>query len=140
LILLSPALFSGSDLTPILWFLVAYFGMLVVVRVATVSRRLRHGATEHSYYSGRPLLMRLNKRSDERSTTLAAEPLLVGLTGLVVQEMNAPLGTFLVLSAVGLVVSVGMSIMIERRRAIDLHDAHVEQRHVLERFRKMRGE
>lgn len=135
-----PAFFTRSDPTPILWFLATYVVMLFIVRIATVSRRLRRGVTEHSYYSGRPLLMRINKRADERSTKLAAEPMLVGITGLVVQEMNPPLGTFLVLAAVGLVVSVGTSLMIERRRALDLHDAHVEQRHIVERFRKMRGD
>ena len=135
-----PAFFPRCDPTPILWFLAAYVVMLFVVRAATLSRRMRGGVTEHSYYSGRPLLMRLVKRADERSTKLAAEPILVGITGIAVQDMNPALGTYLVFAAVGLLVSVGTSIAIERRRALDLHDAHVEQRHVVEQFRKMRGD
>jgi hypothetical protein len=106
---------------------------------ADVARRESRGDVEHSYYSGRPLLMPLFRHIGEADTKRVWEPALVVLGGAILRVQEPPLGTYLMLAGIGLGISEGMKHAIRRNRVTDMNDAMVEQRNLMERFRGMRS-
>lgn len=138
LMLFFPAFWEGHDPEPLFLYLCAFVGICLCIRVAGWRRR---GSEQHSFYSGTPLLLGVvGRHLGEVKTKAAIEPLVVWGVGSMVQSHNEPFGVYLELAAVGLLISVNAALYMERRRALDMHDAFVEQRSMTERFRKMRGE
>ncbi len=129
---------EGYDLMPLMRFLGAFLLMCFLVRLGGLVRRRRDGQGVHSRYTGYPRLMRLMPRADERRVKGALEPLLVFFAGIFASPTSEPLGGYLILTSVGLAVSVQLSVGYERQRVIDMNDAYLEQRYVAERFREMR--
>ena len=135
-----PAFFERHDPRPMMWFLAAFLWMCLMARAGTVARQRGGEPEEHSYYTGRPRLMRVFRRIPEVNLKSVTEPFLVFVAGLVAHEMNEPLGTYLMFAAVALLVSVKLSVRYERVRALDMNDSLLEQRRVTDQWRDMRGE
>lgn len=133
-----PMFWQGHEVGPQFGFLLAFLMMCCIVRVATIARRLRGGAREHSYYSGRPRLMRFVSRMNEMTIKGAVEPMLVFLAGRLVSELSKPLGHYLMLASLGLFISVQVTRAEDRQRTLDLHDASMDQRRIMDQWRTMR--
>lgn len=130
---------EGSDVRPLVWFMMAYLAMCAVARVGSLWRTLRH-QHEHSLYTGYPRSMRVLPRLDEITAKRAIEPVLVFLAGLFTLPHSEPLGSYFIVAAFGLFASVQLSLGVERLRAQDLYDAMIDQQNVTERFRELRGD
>lgn len=139
-LLFYPVFWQGHNIEPVMLFLGVFLGMCVVIRARTQRRRARGGPQPHTLYGGYPRLARIAGKIGEPTIKSKLEPLLVWLTGLLVSEINRPLGAYLMLAAFGLAISVHAVLSLERKRALDMHDALIDQRGVTERFRHTRGE
>lgn len=139
LIPLYAACWEGYDIAPLFYFLGAYVVMCAVARFGTFVRDHRNDH-EHSRYGGYPRIMLIFPRLKEIAVKRGLEPALVFLVGTLTLAYNQPLGCYLILAAFGLFSSVHLSISYERQRAQDLFDAMIDQRHLTERFREMRGD
>lgn len=137
LIFLFPALCPEDNPEPMLWFLGAFFVAIAAARVGIVARVKRGEPGPHSMYTGTP---RIHGRMSETTVKRANEPIFVIVVGAVVHELSAPLGSYLMLAGVALLVSANLTAAGERRRVLDMHDAFEEQRALAERWRSMRGE
>ena len=60
--------------------------------------------------------------------------------GFLLRQINPPLGTYLMLAAGSLCISVCASEAEERTRALDMNDAVMNQESVADRFREMRSD
>lgn len=130
----------GHDVGPMLTYF-ALFLLFCFAQRMDALKRLSHGvAPGHSRYTGWPLLMRLFRRTNEVTLKRIIEPALVFLCGAMVCDANEPLGKYLMLASLGLFISVQSNLNFERTRATDMNDALIDQRHVSERFRDMRGD
>lgn len=128
-----------EDCRPLLGFLFAYLAMCFLARLGMGWRALR-GVRSHTRYNGRPRLLRLCPWMDEVRFKKQVEPVLVFTLGVLLLPLSQPLGSFLMVAAFALVVSVHMVDTYGRVRAMDMHDAFLEQRELAERFRRMRDE
>lgn len=131
-----PVFWPEHDATPMVGFLFAYLAMCAIVRVCVVTRR-RGSEPQHTHYTGRPRIMRITGRLSELTVKRGVEPMLLFLSGVFTLPASEPLGSYLMLAAFGLFVSVNLSLAFERTRALDMRDAYLEQRGVAERFREM---
>lgn len=134
------AFWRGHDVSPLLMFVLFYLGMCAAARARMLRSRAAGGPQEHSGYNGQPWLMRFWPQLSEERLKTTIEPALLLLIGLLVMPLNAPLGSYVMLGAVGMIVSVQMYLADQRARVLDMHDAHVEQQNVVEGFRHARGE
>lgn len=121
------------------------FGLVFLFRwlcvLGRVAKRVKQGGPEpHSGYTGTPLLMRLFPTATELRIKEGYEPWLVCIVAVGVMTLNPPLGFYLFYAGFGLGISVTMGRVYQRERAIDLNDAYLEQRGVVEQFRDMRGD
>lgn len=123
----------GYDLLPLLWFAGAYLAMCLLSRLGVFVRWLRKDI-EHSYYTGRPHLLRIFPRWNELVLKRVLEPLLVCAIGIVVAQFNFPLGCYLTTASIGLALSVAITDERARTRALDLRDAIIEQRVTIRRL------
>ena len=139
LLMVYAAAWPAHDPRPLLAYLALYLVMCLVARAESLSRRLR-GRREHSRYGGLPRIARLMPRLSEVTIKRVVEPLLVLLLAMVITPLNEPLGTYLLLTAFALCISVNMTAAYDHVRAVDMHDALLEQQQLTERFRAMRGE
>jgi hypothetical protein len=133
-----PAFWPGRDPGPVFTFLRLFLVVCILARMASAARRLRAGPQEHSYYTGRPWLMRLVRRQPEVDLKGAAEPVLVWVAALTAYGANEALGTYLSLAGVALLISVRLGVAYEKTRALDIHDALADQRRIAEQWRRMR--
>jgi hypothetical protein len=110
--------------------LLAYFGLYVVAYFftiyATIKRHWR-GQIEHTRYNGWPRFLPQRLGRFERSFKIVIEPNAVFLVGLDLAHWNWPLGLYLMFNAFCMFWSNIISIRFERRRAMDLQDAVLEQ-------------
>jgi hypothetical protein len=81
---------------------------------------------EHSYYTGRPRLMRYMGRASEVTIKRLVEPAFVFFTGIFVMPVSEMLGSYLCLAAGGLLVSVNVNLAYERTQAMDMNDASID--------------
>lgn len=118
-----------------------YFLGLYLFRCATIRMQIfrdaRSGVRRHSRYSGRSRLTGSYPERDELTLKRSTEPALVTVLGVCVLAFNAPLGFWLVLSALALRYTVELSLQHERIRAQDTFDGFLEQQRVTERFRRL---
>jgi hypothetical protein len=131
---------EGYDPTPLLQFLLAYVVMCALARIGIMARLRRGGAQEHSRYNGFPRLMAITRRISERTIKCVVEPMLVFFVGVFTMPTSEPLGGYLMLAALGLLISTQLTAGYERIRALDMYDAYVNQNQVAQDFRDMRGE
>lgn len=139
LIIFYPVFWTGHDPRPMLGFLIAFLFMNLMARISRVLRR-REVEDGHSLYSGYPRIMRFTGRVSELTVKRGIEPFLVFFTGIFILPVNQPLGSYLMLAAFGLFTSVNMGLAFERTRAIEMHDAYLEQRSLAEQLRDMRDD
>lgn len=130
----------GHNLDPLFGFLGLVFFLLLCIRARIALRRKRGGPQPHSYYSGTPWLMRFTGRMSELKVKCEVEPFFVMAVGLLTVALNPVLGGYLTIASFGLLLTTNLARDYERKRALDMHDAHMAQRNVVERFRDMRGE
>lgn len=126
------------DFEPMLAFLGCFVCMVLAIRARIRLRGKRGEAQPHTRYSGTPWLMRFTGRMDEVKVKCMVEPFFTFLVGGLFCEANPPLGGFIMFASAGLLVSNGLAADYERRRAADMHDAYVDQRRVVDRFRDLR--
>jgi len=126
-----------NDPRPLMCFLGLYFVACVWARFGTASQ-IRRGIIQHSFYSGAPRLMRwpIFRRMKEATVKALIEPLSVVLSAAYLMPLNEPLGSYLLIAAVGQMISQGMAHSYEEQRLMNARDAYLEQRHLAERFRE----
>jgi hypothetical protein len=128
------------DVIPMLTYLLFYLLFCFAQRMDSLKRARQGGEQEHSRYTGRPLLMRFTGRMNEIAVKRIVEPVFVFLVGVFICSANEPLGKYLMLAAVGLLVSVQSTLVFDQTRATDMNDAMIDQQHAAKRFREMRGD
>lgn len=138
IVLLYSLFWEGYDVMPLLRFLGMFLFMCFLARVGAAARRRRGGPQEHTRYTGFPRVCSVFRRLSERTAKMVVEPMLVFLAGAFVMPVSEPLGGYLMLASVGLLISVHMSVGYDRVRALDMNDASIDQRQIAERFREMR--
>ncbi len=126
------------DPEPVLMFLLAYVAMCAAVRARLAIRRKRNLPQPHSRYTGTPRLMRFTGRMNEVKVKCMVEPLFTFAVGGVVLSVSPPLGGYLMVASLGLLISTNLTEGYERERARNMHDAYLEQRRVVDRFRDLR--
>ena len=135
-----PIFWPDRDPEPLLWFLATYLFLLLCAKGKVAKRRARGKPMEHSYYTGRPRLLRLTRGRGEVRIKTTLEPALVLITGMVATGINEPLGAYLMLAGVGLGLTVTASAHQDRMRALDMHDALLDQRRITELWRRGSGQ
>lgn len=139
-IFFSTAFWRDENIAPVLLFLLAYLVACGIARFAVMARVKSGGAQIHTYYTGAPRIMRWVGSMSEETVKRIVEPMLVFLIGALVLQANVPLGTYLMLAAGGLFASVNLAAGFDRTRALDMHDAYLDQCNAAERFREMHGQ
>lgn len=139
LVLLYSLFWKGHDVRPLLWFLPLYLAMCLFVRIG-VAWRCRQGDQEHSLYNGRPYLSKLLPRWKETTIKGIVEPIILFVGGALILAANQALGSFIMLVGFGQMGLMKLIMGNEHMKAIDLNDAMLEQRNLVEVARKMRGE
>lgn len=134
------AFFRGQDIRPVLLFLGLYLVMCAIVRIAVAMRVRRGGSQGHSLYSGTPLAMRFAGGLSEETVKRIIEPMLVFVVGTLFMAASQPLGTLLMLASFGLFASTNLAAGFHRTRALDAHDALLDQQQVGEHLNEMRGQ
>jgi hypothetical protein len=134
-VLVATTIWPGHDPTPLLVFLGAYLTACMAGK-AGIAHRRKIGLLEHSYYNGRPFFLkwRLFRNVKERSAK-GFEPFLVFFLGAFVMPLSEPLGAYLMVAALGLLVSLGMAETYERTRQLDMRDALIDQQNAAQRLR-----
>ncbi len=140
LILVFPIFWHGHDVGPLFGFLFAYMAMFLIERGRQLARFVRGGSCEHTYYSGRPWALSVWRRLDETKVKCLWEPLLVLLLGALIMDFSQPLGGYLMLASAGLMVSANATRAQTHARVLDMHDAWIDQRNVMDELRGMRRE
>lgn len=137
-----PALWPGEDPGPMLCYFGLVLVLLVVAWAAIASRRWHGKPAPHSYYNGVPLLLKLPRprwsKVNEQDVKGYQEPAVVGLVGMFLTEVNKPLSVYLLLAAVAMLLSERVAQLVTRNRLLDLQDAQLEQRSLMEQFRGQR--
>lgn len=129
------------DATPLIGLLLAYLAMCFCIRIGVLTRARRGGQQVHSLYNGYPRLMTVTRGLfRERTVKLIVEPVLTLVIGALTMALSQPLGGYLMVASVGLLVSVHLSAGYDRVRAMDMYDAYVEQQQLSSTFQHMRGD
>ncbi len=138
LVLVYSLFWREHDPTPLWAFLGCYLLAWGAAR-AGILRRRAHGDNEHSFYSGTPSILRwpvFRRWLGERAAKAWMEPLLVLGCGIGLTHLSQPLGSYVMLAAAGMVMSMAIARAHERTRLMDMRDAYIEQRSLAERFRE----
>ena len=133
------ALWPQDDPRPLFGFLLIYVVRCFAERVRSLRRQAR-GEPCHSRYNGAPSLQRFFPKWDETRIKQRIEPWATMALGGLLMQWTPPLGSFLLVSWLGLMASQTSDVASERRRAQDMYDAYVEQQIAIEEFRRMRGD
>lgn len=122
------------------FFLGSYFIACCSHKARIAERVKRGGPQPHSRHTGTPWLTRLLPRVGEARIKSFVEPMLTFLIGAVVAgTLSPPVGGFLMAASLGLLISNNIGNGTEQQRALDMHDAYLDQRSVIDRFRNGRG-
>ncbi|MBL8696202.1 MAG: hypothetical protein JNJ88_19055 [Planctomycetes bacterium] len=130
-----PALASEPDPGPMWSFLTLFLVACAIARASSFAKRLRHGDSEHSYYTGRPAFAGLLRRIGEERVKGVIEPIIAMLAGTVMLEFNSTLGGYWLAAGLALAITVQMQLFRDRRRAMDMRDAYFDQQRVARRWR-----
>jgi hypothetical protein len=131
----------GYDLRAFSWFMFLYLAMWIKARFENAAAR-RRGEVYHSRYTGWPSVVGPKAKFSEITAKRYVEPGFILAFGLMLRELlgEQPLGTYLIMGAVCLFLSVQLGSVVEGVRQMDLSDAVIEQEFTAERFRETRGE
>ena len=106
---------QGYDLRPLMLFLLGYVVMCGFARIGMLVRRSR-GEHCHTHYTGWPHGIRPGAKCSELTVKRIVEPAVVMGAGFLLRQINPPLGTYLMLAAGSLFISVSASDAEERTR------------------------
>ncbi len=129
---------SGYDLSLLMAFLPVYLVMCIVARVQIFRRRHR-GERCHSYYSGWPRFLGPKAKISEVRMKRFDEPVMTFAAGWLIRQVDAPLGTYLMIGSVCMFINVNMSLALQQFQTLNMTDAVIEQEQIASRFREMRG-
>ncbi|MGH7243429.1 MAG: hypothetical protein ACREJD_08445 [Phycisphaerales bacterium] len=128
-----------KDADAMIGFLLVYLFMVAVCRARVQLRLRKGGPVEHSFYTGRPWIMRFLGRLDEMRVKSVIEPLLAfAAAALATKYVSVALGGYLTLASFALLISMRLSMQIERTQALDYQDALIDSRRRAERLRHPR--
>lgn len=127
---------EGHDIRPLYYFLLCYLGM-VGLRRAEMAVRVRKGERNHSRYSGTPVLM---PRWSEITVKKYVEPAVTFFVGILICQFNIPLGVYVFLGGVMLLLTIQSAERWVRMRVREMNDAVFDQEVISERFRDLRGD
>lgn len=133
---------QGHDIRPMFIFLGLYLLLCLKGRISGWRAR-RKGVLMHSRYSGYPSVMRMRPFRgwlSEKAAKGVIEPVCVAGIGIALMEASEPLGTYLLIAAVGLMLSMGFSVAWQQQRVMDAQDAYLTQREDAKLFRDQRWE
>ena len=119
---------------PFMCFLGAFIVLALMAQLGAVIRRWR-GRETHTYYTGRPHLMLLFPRANERAIKVL-EPFLVFGAGYLVYRVDHLIGALLMATAFALIMCVLVCIQHERAQEMDMNDAILDQQRNADRIRK----
>jgi hypothetical protein len=112
-----------------------WFVMLILQRLKTLYL-VRRGRSSHSRYDGDPYLGFLLPFVKEYKAAWIIEFLALMAVGIWLSNLDAPLGKLIIVSAVCLIVRTAIDEDIVRRRLHAMRDAEIEQRVLLDRYRR----
>lgn len=125
---------QGYDEQPFQYFLAGYAIAVVIVQLAAI-RRARRGDHEHTQYSGWPILLRKDAEHREVIFKQVVEPLTVLAAGMLIEDMNRPLGCYLIFASAALFISNSLTRLTQKRRVDDMRDAVFVQQQTATQFR-----
>lgn len=134
-----PALWNGRGTREMTIVIIVFLALVAWARMRSFARVRRGGAQPHSRYTGTPRILRVLRFVSERKVKCAVEPMLVFLAGVFTLPFSEPLGSYVMFMSFGLFASTNVNVGTERRRALDLHDALMEQRDSFDLFREMQN-
>lgn len=113
--------------------------MLIMFARARIQsmRMVAKGDFVHTRYSGTPVLGRYFKRMSEAKIKAMCEPGIGLLIGGLIWQVDEPLGSLFVVSALSLFVVQATVENVYNARTAELNDALIEQQAISERFREM---
>lgn len=120
------------DLGPLALFLAAYLFMVFVTRASMFSVG---PLDRHSYYNGFPRFLRKKKAGHEAHFKGCHEPMFVFFLGGGISIPNPPLGCFLMIGALCLLLQGAVSQALHDSQSMDINDALIEQSHLTNQFR-----
>jgi len=124
-----------SDSQPIFIFWCFYVLMQIRARIESMVLVAR-GKVVHSRYNGWPRLAVIFKKKSEKKLK-ELEPWLVIACGLLTLAFSEPLGSYLIVAGVALMCNGWVIESVERARAIQIHDALLEQQQMAQRVREI---
>lgn len=138
LMFLAP-LAGGGNVVALLIFMGLFAIACMRVRLAVARRCARGGPQPHSVFTGTPILKRFIRGVNETTIKCFAEPMLTFLGGCFLMPVSEALGGYVMLAGLGLFISNNLAVGHDRRRAMDMNDAYLDQKSTFEQFRNMRG-
>jgi hypothetical protein len=138
-LLLCAKCFSGENVRPLAVFAGLYTVFWLVAVVNVLVRWWRGAARVHSHYNGRPFFCATLTNWKEINVK-HLESFGVILLGYGILHLNRPLGAYLLMSGIVVLVRNYTIASAMRKRAVELHDAVLEQKEVGEEFRQMQHE
>jgi hypothetical protein len=118
-------------------FFMAWLVALIVQRLRTFVLYQR-GWRLHSRYGGYPWLAIRIPFVKTEVRAMALEPLVCLLVGHVLCRWSEPVGRFVMFGCFSLAIKNGIERQIDRARLRQMHDAVIEQMHLVERFQQTR--
>src|ERR1700731_68668 len=135
IILVYGGLTNAPEMITFLW---VWLAAVIFQRIYSFGQR-RNGDVVHSRYSGWPEVgMRFTK--SERLARELIEPLVCIVVGAVVWPLSGPLGRFILLGSVSLLISLGLDQQAMRNRMRAMRDAEIEQRYLSDVFNGRRDD
>lgn len=128
--------FQRENLGPLAVFAGLYGIFWLIACINALIRRWRKMERVHSRYNGRPHFCRLLPGWQELNVK-HLESLLVIFIGFVIWILNRPLGDYLMMAGVFVLVRGYFIASALRDRAVELNDAVIVQKEVAEQFRQM---
>jgi len=130
------AFWPDKSSTPLTGFWIYVLLMFARAR-AESGRMLRDGTNVHSRSNGISRLSRWFPRMAEAKVKAKVEPGFCFIMGILLMYLSEPLGSFVLIATVGLVLAQSTIDSVERARVMELNDALIEQQSIAERFREM---
>lgn len=125
----------GEDPGPLMAFWVLFIAMQLRARIEGIAMVAR-GDVRHTRFNGEPRLARVFKKMPQEKIKAKIEPLVVIGIGVMFLEFSPPLGSYLIAAGCSLAVVAGVIERLTTERALQLHDAWLEQQQEAERFRE----
>jgi hypothetical protein len=132
-------LYAGATNSPeMITFFWTWLGFVTYQRIYGIRQRMS-GQVAHSRYAGWPEVgMRFTK--SEKIARQVVEPLVCVVVGAALWQVSEPLGRFVMLGPVGLLVSLGLDQQVMRNRVRAMRDAEIEQRYLSDVFNGRRDQ